>query len=198
MLYVRRRIAFLNSIPGNIMKFLIFSDLHGDANKLEKMLEVFNTNQCDKILFLGDLLYHGPRNDLPKGYNPKKVISEITPFLNKMILIKGNCDAEVDSMVLSNKHFYKQYTLDIEGTRITLAHGHHLSKYDPSIKLSKDSYVFYGHYHVFDVTKIDGITYIGIGSISIPKDGIAGYAILNNKELRYYSEDNKLIKVINL
>ena len=82
------------------VKFLIASDLHGSAYWCEKLLHAYEKEETDRILFLGDILYHGPRNDLPEGYDPKKVITMLTPFKDRILCVRGNCDGEVDQMVL--------------------------------------------------------------------------------------------------
>ena len=92
------------------MKLLIISDIHGDADYLEMALNVFTKENCDKLLILGDILYHGPRNDLPNGYAPKKVISMLNPLSDKIIAVRGNCDAEVDGMSF---HFLLWQTMPV-------------------------------------------------------------------------------------
>ena len=82
------------------MKFIIASDIHGDINCTNALLDIFNNEKADKLILLGDVLYHGPRNDLPSGYNPKKVISALNEVGKSIICVRGNCDAEVDQMVL--------------------------------------------------------------------------------------------------
>lgn len=174
------------------MKYLVFSDLHGSYTLLERLLNVFNENKCDKIICLGDLLYHGPRNDLPSGYAPKKVIEALKPLMNKFIWVQGNCDAEVDEMVL-NKKFKKKHYLTINNRKVVLTHGHHLSRFNVDNKLTSGTVVLYGHYHVFDISNINDVTYINIGSPSIPKDGISQYAILDENVLTIYNIDNERI-----
>ena len=83
------------------MKFLIASDIHGSAKYCEMLLNAFQNEKCDKILLLGDILYHGPRNDLPENYAPKKVIELLNPYKDKLLCVRGNCDTEVDQMVLN-------------------------------------------------------------------------------------------------
>jgi len=171
------------------MKYLVFSDLHGSYTALEKIEEKFLSHQCDKFICLGDLLYHGPRNNLPEGYNPKLVVELLQKYLNKFIWIHGNCDAEVDMMVMK-KRFYKQKKLHIKSKNIILTHGHHLSRFDTNNNLKDDSIVLYGHYHVFDISIIDKVTYINIGSTSIPKDQHKQYGILDDNSIKIYNLDN--------
>lgn len=174
------------------MKYLVFSDLHGSFPMIEKLIVIFNEKKCDKIICLGDMLYHGPRNDLPDGYNPKKVIQELKEYRDKIIWIQGNCDAEVDEMVLGLK-YVKKKKITINNKNIILTHGHHLSKYDIDEKLNENDVVIYGHYHVFDITIINNVTYINIGSPSIPKDGISQYAIIDNENMNIYNFNGDII-----
>ena len=85
------------------MKYLVASDLHGSNFYLDKLLSRVNIENPDKIILLGDILYHGPRNDLPKDYNPKEVCKKLNLIKNKILCVKGNCDAEVDEMVCDFK-----------------------------------------------------------------------------------------------
>ncbi len=148
------------------MKYLIFSDSHGDLKSIIKILSIFDNNKYDYLIHLGDVLYHGPRNDLPNSYSPKEVIKCLNKYTDKIICIKGNCDAEVDEMVLSFK-IKKKIDLDINGFHSHLEHGHHLNKN----KIFNDTdIVFYGHTHVSKIEKINNTYFINPGSISIPKE----------------------------
>ena len=180
------------------MKYLLFSDLHGSLKQLNKIIKVFNDDQFDKIIFLGDLLYHGPRNNLPEDYNPKLVANVIKEYKDKIIFIKGNCDAEVDEMVIEAKSpFKKKHVIKNRNKRFIFTHGHHLSRFEPNYIYGTNDYVFYGHYHVFDYCKINGAAYINIGSITLPKDNIFGYAVLDEKSIKFIDDNNIIFKQIN-
>lgn len=168
-------------------KYLIISDIHGAAESLEKCLKIFRDEKLDKIICLGDLLYHGPRNDLPKSYNPKKVVSLLTTLVEekKIIWVQGNCDAEVDEMVMNMK-FKKRYTIHLPDHKVIFSHGHHLSRFDPDINLNNGDVVVYGHYHVLNLTDNNGVTYLNIGSTSIPKDEHAQFAIFRDEVISVY------------
>ena len=125
------------------MKYLIFSDLHGSIESLEIIIEKYHKHNCDKLICLGDVLYHGPRNDLPLNYNPKAVIKLINEYKDNILCIQGNCDAEVDQMVL-NFPLIKDYLLDLEGKEVYLCHGHHLENI-------KQNIILHGHTHVMGV-----------------------------------------------
>ena len=123
------------------MKYLIFSDLHGSIESLEIIIEKYHKHNCDKLICLGDVLYHGPRNDLPLNYNPKAVIKLINEYKDNILCIQGNCDAEVDQMVL-NFPLIKDYLLDLEGKEVYLCHGHHLENI-------KQNIILHGHIYPF-------------------------------------------------
>lgn len=166
------------------MKYLIISDIHGSYYYLNKVLKIFDENKCDKIIILGDILYHGPRNDLPKEYNPKKVISLLNELSNKIIAIKGNCDAEVDEMVLSFK-LNQDYILN-DSLNIYLTHGHHLN-FNSQDNFSGIDIVLYGHTHVHKIEKRNNTMYINPGSISLAKeDLINSFAIMENNTINIY------------
>ena len=110
-------------------------------------------------------------------------------YHDKFVFIQGNCDAEVDSMVLNCK-FKKKYKIKINNKYVYFTHGHHLSKYEPDLSLDKGSIVIYGHYHVFDISNLNDVTYLNVGSTSIPKDNISQYAILDDEAVTVYNLDN--------
>ncbi len=160
------------------MKYLIFSDLHGSSDKMKFLLDEFNKQKCDKLICLGDVLYHGPRNDLPEFYNPKEVISLLNPYKDKIICINGNCDAEVDQMVLDFK-LNKEIDLIINNKKCHLEHGHHLE-----IKENNYDVILSGHTHISKIEKIGNTLYLNPGSISIPKN--------NTKNSYIIWEDNNI------
>lgn len=147
------------------MKYLIFSDIHGSSYYMEKVLNAFEKEKCDKLICLGDLLYHGPRNDLPHGHNPKEVVRMINNYKDKIVMVKGNCEAEVDQMVLDFPIFDFS---SISDNSILLTHGHHINPENP-IDVTKGSIVFYGHTHVSKSEVVNGVYYINPGSVSLPK-----------------------------
>ena len=106
------------------MKWMIASDIHGSAAYLEKLLEAYKQEKADRMLLLGDLLYHGPRNDLPEGYQPKRVIELLNGMKDDILCVRGNCEAEVDQMVLEFP-VMAEYAILTAGTRMIFAtHGH--------------------------------------------------------------------------
>lgn len=158
------------------MKWMIASDLHGSAYYCEKLWDVFSREKADKLLFLGDLLYHGPRNDLPKDYAPKKVIEMFNAHKAQVLCVRGNCEAEVDQMVLEFPVLADYAYLEIGGKRIFATHGH---LYGDKVPLKAGEILLQGHTHIPRHEKKDGILYLNPGSLSIPKECSAhSYMIL--------------------
>lgn len=152
------------------MKYLIASDIHGSAYYCEKVIDSFKQEKADKLLLLGDILYHGPRNDLPKEYAPKKVIEMLNPLKDKIYCVRGNCDTEVDQMVLDFPVLAEYCLLAYGSTTIFATHGHkfNTSNLPP---LSKGDILLHGHTHIPKCEKCGDVTYINPGSASIPKEG---------------------------
>ena len=113
------------------MKLMIASDLHGSDYWCARMLEAFETEQPQRLMFLGDILYHGPRNDLPREYAPKQVIAKLTPLKDRILCVRGNCDCEVDQMVLPFPVLADYGFLLLGGRAVYLTHGHVINKAHP-------------------------------------------------------------------
>lgn len=152
------------------MKLLIASDIHGSAYWCGKLMELVEQEKPDKLLLLGDLLYHGPRNDLPRDYAPKRVIPMLSQYADRILAVRGNCEAEVDQMVLPFPCMADFSQLMVDGTTLFLTHGHHWNL-DSLPPLPTGSIFLFGHTHI----KLDeirsGIRCLNPGSVSIPKDG---------------------------
>ena len=163
------------------MKWFIASDLHGSAIYAEKMLKAFDSEKADRLLFLGDFLYHGPRNDLPLGYNPKAVIDMVNKRTDIFTCVRGNCEAEVDQMVLDFPVLADYAIIPLEnGNSIFATHGHIYNETNlPPLK--KGDILLHGHTHVPKCVKHESFTYLNPGSLSIPKeDSWNGYMTLEN------------------
>lgn len=152
------------------MKLLIASDLHGSAYWVKKLMDFAESENPDKLILLGDLLYHGPRNDLPTGYAPKEVIPMLSAWRDKIIAVRGNCDAEVDQMVLPFPCMADSSQILVDGKILYLTHGHHESP-ENLPALPEGSVFLSGHTHVKIDKVINGVRCINPGSVSIPKDG---------------------------
>ena len=152
------------------MKLMIASDLHGSNYYVKKLADRFQAEGADKLLLLGDLLYHGPRNDLPREYAPKQVIPMLSSIKEKIIAVRGNCEAEVDQMVLPFPCMADYAQLLADGKNFYLAHGHHTSP-DALPPLEPGSVFLSGHTHIKLDEVRSGVRCLNPGSVSIPKDG---------------------------
>lgn len=172
------------------MKWMIASDIHGSAYYCEKLIEAYHRECADRLLLLGDILYHGPRNDLPRDYAPKKVIAMLNELKRDILCVRGNCDTEVDQMVLSFP-ILADYCILTSGNRFIYAthgHNHNLQALPP---LQPGDILLHGHTHIpawepFGNSNL----YINPGSVSIPKAGSANsYMILEDGVLFWKSLD---------
>ena len=178
------------------MKFLIASDIHGSAYWAERLMSAIEVEQPDRIILLGDLLYHGPRNDLPRDYAPKRVI----PLLNdlaksgRVIAVRGNCEAEVDQMVLEFPCMSDSaLVMDSDGRELFCTHGHVFgagmhNSVDNAPVLPAGSALVYGHTHIKvneESQEHPGLWLFNPGSVSIPKDGTHSYGIYEDGSFRH-------------
>lgn len=152
------------------MKWLIASDIHGSAYYCEKLLEAYRREGADRILLLGDILYHGPRNDLPEGYAPKKVIELLNERRNDILCVRGNCDTEVDQMVLRFPILADYAILTVKNRLIYATHGH-VYHNDHLPPLHSGDILLHGHTHIPACEEYETHTYLNPGSVSIPKAG---------------------------
>lgn len=151
------------------MKWMIASDIHGSAAYCEKLLAAFGREQADRLLLLGDLLYHGPRNDLPQGYAPKEVIAQLGGVKDKVFCVRGNCEAEVDQMVLPFPVLADYCLLEQKGRVLFATHGHHYNLENPPL-LQPGDVLLHGHTHIPAKDNSLGFWYLNPGSVSIPKE----------------------------
>ena len=158
------------------MKLLIASDIHGSAYWCGRLCKEIEKENPDRVILLGDLLYHGPRNDLPRDYAPKKVIPMLSALAEKIIAVRGNCEAEVDQMVLPFPCLADFSQLLVDGKIFYLTHGHHANPQNLP-PLPKGSVFLSGHTHVKLDEEAAGIRCLNPGSVSIPKDGSHSFLI---------------------
>ena len=159
---------------------MIASDIHGSATCCGKMLEAFEREQAERLLLLGDLLYHGPRNDLPEDYEPRKVIAMLNGLTDAPLCVRGNCDTEVDQMVLNFPVMADYALVEADGYTIFVTHGH---RYNPEClpPLKRGDILLCGHTHVPAWENHGNYRYLNPGSVSIPKEGSSrSYMILEN------------------
>lgn len=165
------------------MKLMIASDIHGSAYYCRKMLEAYEREQADRLLILGDILYHGPRNDLPKDYCPKDVITMLNSRKQELLCVRGNCDTEVDQMVLEFPILADYCLLELDGRTIFAAHGHRYNPKNPPM-LKDGDILLNGHTHIPANQNMGTCTYMNPGSVSIPKGNSShGYMIYNGRFL---------------
>ena len=161
------------------MKLLIASDIHGSAYWCGRLMEEIRREDPDRVLLLGDLLYHGPRNDLPRDYAPKQVIPMLSEIKEKIMAVRGNCEAEVDQMVLPFPCLADFSQLMVDGKLFHLSHGHHQNPQNLP-PLPEGSVFLFGHTHVKLDETVHGIRCLNPGSVSIPKDGSHSFLIYEN------------------
>ena len=169
------------------MKLVIASDIHGSAYYCRKLIDVVEAEKPDRLVLLGDILYHGPRNDLPRDYAPKEVIAMLNPLSDTIISVRGNCDTEVDQMVLDFDVLSDSAVIYDGETELFLTHGHKYSPEDPP-KLKKGAILLGGHTHVACDNDMGSFRYINPGSVSIPKGGTErGGLVYENGSFRHFS-----------
>ncbi len=171
------------------MKWMIASDIHGSALYCGQMLRCFEREKADRLILLGDLLYHGPRNDLPEEYQPKKVIEMLNGVRDRLLCVRGNCDTEVDQMVLQFPIMADYAVLDAGNRLIYVTHGH---VYNPEKlpPLKAGDILLFGHIHIPLHQEKDGILCLNPGSVSIPKNGSAhGYMTYEDGVFRWKTLD---------
>lgn len=169
------------------MKMMVLSDIHGSPIYLKRALEIFEKEKYDKLLLLGDELYHGPRNPLPEGYDPKAVIALLNNYKNKIIAVRGNCDSEVDQMVLSFPIMADYNIIFWNNKKIFMTHGHIYNKDNP-LPMEDGDILLYGHFHVPMILEKDRKLFINPGSITLPKEN-SGHCYGVFEEDSFYIKD---------
>jgi hypothetical protein len=177
------------------MKIMVISDIHGSSAACKKAVDAFKREGADKLLILGDILYHGPRNDLPEGYAPKQVFAMLNAIKDKIICVRGNCDAEVDQCVLEFPIMADYVLLNVGEKTIFATHG---QKLDEQKTLTKSvNVVFSGHTHVSKLKEEGGVLWVNPGSISIPKENTKpSYAVIETGRSLFGGGDKISIKTL--
>ena len=171
------------------MKFMIASDIHGSAFYCKKLLEAYKAEGAERLFLLGDVLYHGPRNDLPKEYNPKAVITMLNDMKGDILCVRGNCDTEVDQMVLDFPILADYAILPIGEKLLYATHGHVYNKANPP-KMKKGDILLNGHFHVPAFEELEDFIYMNPGSVSIPKENSQhSYMILEDNMFTWKNLD---------
>ena len=169
------------------MKYFVISDIHGSSYYLKKVLDEYHKDKYDKLIILGDILYHGPRNDLPEGYAPKECIAMLNHLKDEIEAVRGNCEAEVDQMVLEFPCMETFKTLKINDRKIYLTHGHvyNIDKLPEDFK--ENDVILHGHTHIPTWTEFGKNNLcLNPGSITIPKNGSKhSYMIIEGNEVKW-------------
>ena len=167
------------------MILIIASDIHGSACFCRLLLDAYKKEGAEHLLLLGDILYHGPRNDLPGGHDPKEVVRMLNEMARNITCVRGNCDAEVDEMVLDFSVLEDYQTLIWEGKQIFATHGHLWNEQMPP-RLPEGSILACGHTHIPACNDHGSFLFINPGSVSLPKGGSArSYIVFDGKELLF-------------
>ncbi|OIJ20779.1 YfcE family phosphodiesterase [Anaerobacillus alkalidiazotrophicus] len=176
------------------MKLGFISDTHGGYENVVQALKLLNDS--DQICHLGDVLYHGPRNDIPQTYNPKK-LTELLKGRTDIMYVRGNCDADVDEAVLEQDLSYKSRVITFDNYRFYLVHGYEETE-EERIQKAKEfgcQVVVSGHTHVKVLKEQDGIIVLNPGSTTIPKDGTKSFAFYENGQIEIWDLDRQSLIV---
>ena len=180
------------------MKLMIASDIHGSSYYCEKLLLAFRKEEPDRLLLLGDLLYHGPRNDLSKDYNPKEVIGMLNGIKESILCVRGNCEAEVDQQVLEFPILADYCIFHLQGRTMFATHGHQYNEENPPF-LKKGDILLNGHTHVSRRSEHKDFIYMNPGSVSMPKeDTTNGYILLEGSTFYLKSIDGYVLDTYEL
>lgn len=169
---------------------MIATDIHGSYYYAKMVVDKFYASHCDKLLLLGDIYYHGPRNPLPEGYDPMAVSQLLNALGDKLMVVKGNCDSEVDQMI-STFEFQQTALLTVGANTIMATHGHKGDKNN----LPQGNYdiLAYGHYHINEIVPVGDVVAVNVGSASLPKDNHHGYCIVDEAITLYDLLDDSVL-----
>ncbi len=180
------------------MKIMFLSDIHGSLKYAKLGINKFEEEKADKLVLLGDLMYHGPRNPLPEEYNPKDVAELLNQYKNKVLAIRGNCDSEVDQMLLEFPIMSDYTEILLNDYKIFATHGHIYDKENMPI-LNKGDVFIHWHFHLPMAEKLGDVYYLNPGSVSLPKDNNKNsYGILENNKFIIKDLEGNTIKEIEI
>lgn len=174
------------------MKWLIASDIHGSAYYCQRLIEAYKKENANRLIILGDILYHGPRNDLPRDYAPKRVMAMLNEIRNELLCVRGNCDTEVDQMVLDFPVLADYAILDLEKRLVYLTHGHIYNEGNLP-PLCDGDILIHGHTHIPKCVEHENYICMNPGSVSIPKENSHhGYMTLENGKFLWKDLDGEI------
>lgn len=178
------------------MKILIVSDIHGSAYYVKQIFEIAERESADKIILLGDIYYHGPRNPFPKDYAPMEVAEALNANKDRLIVIKGNCDSEVDQMVSEFTFIEGYFVYALPERNLVCVHGHKMETEDlPELK--EGDIVAYGHFHTGVIENKNGVIYVNPGSIALPKDEHS-YCVIDDNDIIIKKVNGEILKKYNI
>ncbi len=174
------------------MRYLILSDIHGSLPRLERALSFFEDHQCDMLLILGDILNYGPRNGVPEGLDAPGIVSRLNSMADRIVAVRGNCDAEVDQMLLDFP-ILETYALVVDnGRKMLLTHGHVYN--ETTLPPGHFDAVLTGHTHLWHLERRDATVFLNTGSITFPKGGNPPtLAICDDGRFQVYNLDGSLL-----
>ena len=178
------------------MKWMIASDLHGSAYWCEKLVEAFARENADRLILLGDTLYHGPRNPLPEGHNPQRCVELLGALRNKTVGVRGNCDASIDQVLLPFPMMADYLLLDLGGKMAFVTHGDQWGEDNPPA-IAKGGVLITGHTHVAACTRHEDFLYLNPGSPALPKDeGHRGYLLVDGEGASFCEMDGTVYRQV--
>ena len=179
------------------MKYLLVSDIHGSLPALENVLDFYHQQHCDMMCIMGDILNYGPRNGLPEGLNPKAIAEKLNAIANEIVAVRGNCDSEVDQMLLSFPILQDYMLLVDDGKKLLLTHGHIYNK----VNRPKGSFdaIIYGHTHLWELERTENTVICNTGSVTFPKGGNPPtLGTYENGTIKIFHLNGNLLKEISL
>jgi len=180
------------SLNNKTMKYLLISDIHGSLPALERALTFYKEQSCDMLCILGDILNYGPRNSLPDGLNPQMIAERLNAMAADIVAIRGNCDSEVDQMLLRFPIMADYLLLVDNGKRLLLTHGHIYNK-EQMPTMHCDAF-FCGHTHLWELSRLNHTVICNLGSITFPTGGNPPtFATYENGVIRVYKTDGELL-----
>jgi len=178
------------------MRLLVATDLHGSKSAVDRLTSLYSRHKPNKLVLLGDLYYHGPRNGVPSDYDPMYVANALNAIANSIVAVRGNCDSEVDQTI-SSFNIQPNATLEVDGVTFMFTHGHRYNATNLP-PMGSCQVLMHGHTHVNSIVKVDGVVVVNVGSPSFPKDGKPSYAVVDGNQIAIYSilDDSLLCKIM--
>lgn len=181
------------------MKFMFASDIHGSKKECEKLFTLFKEEKADRLILLGDYLYHGPRNGIPEDYDPKVVAEILNQHKSEIFCVRGNCDSEVDQMMLEFPMMADYMILPLTQNKLAFVTHGHLYNTTNLPPLKTGDLIIHGHTHIPTVEKNETYTYLNPGSVSFPKsEHGSSYIIYENEKFAIKTFDRQEIYTYNI